>query len=245
MDKGCATRGKTVDEHSACVGVPTDNLIDASAELTAGALGAPGEAKAGTLSNVGGDETTVGEKLGVGEKLPACAANDLGSAATTLVLFANTVEPTPHVPVCRTGGTLGMVGSNAGLTTGVLATKGELTTGTPGNLTGDCGKTGGRGATEIWHACWEGTDAAVLVALAAGTCCCAELEMISTWLPGPKPWEGTTKRVLLSMICVPAARGVEVLMIILCWTVLVAEVDKWVFGGLVVEMFFWSLFIAS
>lgn len=58
---------------------------------------------------------------------------------------------------------------------------------------------------------------AVLAALAVGTCCGDGLEMMRTWLPGPKPWGGTTKRVLLRRICVPAARGVEVLMTILCW----------------------------
>lgn len=63
----------------------------------------------------------------------------------------------------------------------------------------------------------------MLVGLAGGTCC-AGLEMIRTWLPGAKPWGGTTKRALLRRICVPAASGVEVLMTILCWIVLVAEV---------------------
>lgn len=48
--------------------------------------------------------------------------------------------------------------------------------------------------------------------------------MIRTWLPGPKPCGGTTKRALLRTICVPAARGVEVLMTILCWIVPAAEV---------------------
>lgn len=48
--------------------------------------------------------------------------------------------------------------------------------------------------------------------------------MIRTWLPGPKPWGGTTKRALLKRICVPAARSVEVLMTILCWIVPVEEV---------------------
>lgn len=43
------------------------------------------------------------------------------------------------------------------------------------------------------------------------------------WLPGPKPWGGTTKRALLKRICVPAARGAEVLMTILCWIVPVEE----------------------
>lgn len=31
-------------------------------------------------------------------------------------------------------------------------------------------------------------------------------EMMSTWLPGPRPCGGTTKRALLRRICVPAAR---------------------------------------
>lgn len=52
--------------------------------------------------------------------------------------------------------------------------------------------------------------------------------MMRIWLPGPKPWGGTTKRALLKRICVPAARGVDVLMIILCWIVPVQEVLNWV-----------------
>lgn len=48
--------------------------------------------------------------------------------------------------------------------------------------------------------------------------------MIRTWLPGPKPWGGTTKRALLKRICVPAERAAEVLMTILCWIVPVEEV---------------------
>lgn len=66
-----------------------------------------------------------------------------------------------------------------------------------------------------------------------------------TWLPGPKPWGGTTKRALLSIICVPPTSGVEVLMIIFCWTVPVAEVDNWVFAGPAAGMFFWILLRAS
>lgn len=96
-----------------------------------------------------------------------------------------------------------------------------------------------------WLAPWGGTDAPVLVALEAGTCCGAGLEMIRTWLPGPKPWGGTTKRALLRRICVPAARGVEVLMTILCWIVPVAEVVNWVFVVVAEEMGVWVLFRAS
>lgn len=48
--------------------------------------------------------------------------------------------------------------------------------------------------------------------------------MMRTWLPGPKPWGGTTNRALLKRICVPAARGAEVLMTILCWMAPVEEV---------------------
>lgn len=69
-----------------------------------------------------------------------------------------------------------------------------------------------------------GTNAPVLAALAVGTCCGAGLEITRTWVPGPKPWRGTTKRALFRRICVPAARGVVVLMTILCWTVPVREV---------------------
>lgn len=172
MDKGCATRGKMVDEHSACAGAPTDKRIEARAEgweLRAGVLVAPGEPTAGTPTNFGGDETKVGVPTAGREKLPGCVASDLGKAATTLVVHGNTAEP--HVPACRTDGIVGMVGSNAGLTAGVLATNGELTTGTPGNLSGDWGKTDARGATVRWHPCWGGTGAPVLATLAAGTFC--------------------------------------------------------------------------
>lgn len=112
--------------------------------------------------------------------------------------------------------TLGVFASNDGPTAGVHATKGELMAGTPGSLVGDWGKTGTRGATVTELTPWGGTAAPMLVTLALGTCCGAGLEMMRTWLPGPKPWGGTTKRALLRRICVPAARGVEVLMTILC-----------------------------
>lgn len=102
LDKGCVTAGEMVVEHSARVGVPADNLIVASAEPTAGALVATGETKAGTLPNLGGDETRVGVPT-VGEaKLPACAASNLGKADTTFVLLDNTVEPMPDAPVSWT-----------------------------------------------------------------------------------------------------------------------------------------------
>lgn len=69
--------------------------------------------------------------------------------------------------------------------------------------------------------------------------------MMRTWLPGPKPWGGTTKRALLSIICVPPTSGVDVLMIIFCWTVPVAEVENEVFEGPATGMFFWMLLRAS
>lgn len=69
--------------------------------------------------------------------------------------------------------------------------------------------------------------------------------MMRMWLPGPKPWGGTTKRALLSIICVPPTSGVDVLMIIFCWTVPVAEVENGVFAGPATGMFFWILRRAS
>lgn len=161
-----------MDEHSACAGAPTDNRIEARGEdweLRAGVLVVPGEATAGTPTNVGEDETREGVPAAGREKLPACVASDLGKAATTLVVRGNTVEQ--HVNACRTDGMFGMVGINAGVMAGVLATNGELTTGTPGNLSGDWGKTDARGATVRWHACSGGAGAAVLATLAAGTFC--------------------------------------------------------------------------
>lgn len=115
-----------------------------------------------------------------------------------------------------------VVASNGGLTAGVHATKGEVAAGTPDGLSGGWDKT--CGATMAWFATWGGADALVPAALAGGTCGGAGPEMIRTWLPGPKPWEGTTKRVLFRMICVPAASGAEVLMTILCWIVPAADV---------------------
>lgn len=244
LDKGGATGGEMVDEHSTCMGVPAANLIVASAEPRAGALVTTGETRAGILPNLGGDETRVGELTG-DAKLPACAAGNLGRADTTFVLLGNNVEPRPGVPVSRTGVTLGVVASNDGPTAGVHATKGQLTAGTPGSLAGEWGKIGARGATVTWLAPGGGTGAPVLAALAVGTCCGAGLEMIRTWLPGPKPWGGTTKRALLRRICVPAARGVEVLMIILCWIVPVAEVVNGVLVVVAEEMGVWALLRAS
>ena len=224
LDKGGATAGEMVDGHSTRAVVPAANLIVASAELRAGALVATGAT--GTLPNLGGVEIRVGVPTGDDVKLPTCTAGNLGRAETTLVLLCNHAEPRPGVPVSWTGVTGGVVASIDGPTAGVHATKGQLTAGTPGNLTGDWGKTGARWATVTWLAPWGGTDAPVL-ALAVGTCCGAGLEMMRTWLPGFKPWGGTTKRALLSRICVPAARRVEVLMTILCWIVPVAEVVNW------------------
>lgn len=115
--------------------------------------------------------------------------------------------------------TLGLLASTGEPAAVVHATIGELMAGTAGSLTGDdCGNTGVRGATS------GGGVAAVLVALVLGTSCGAGLEMMRTWLPGPKPCGGTTKRALLRRIWVPAARGVLVLMTILCCIGPVAEV---------------------
>lgn len=216
LGKGGATAGEMVDEHSACLGVPAANLIVVSAEPRTEALVTTGETRAGTLPNLGDDETRVGVPTGGDAKLLACETGNLGRADTTLVLLGNNAEPKPGVPVSWTGMTLGLVASNDGPTAGVHATKGELKAGTLGSLAGDRGKTGARGATVTGLAPWGGTAAPMLVALALGTCCGAGLEIIRTWLPGPKPWGGTTNRALLRRICVPAARGVEVLMTILC-----------------------------
>lgn len=142
LDKGGASAGEMVDEHSACVGVPAANLIVASAEPRAGALVTTGETKAGTLPNLGGDDTRVGVPTGGDAKLPDWTAGNRGRADTTFVLMGNKVEPKPGVPVSRTGVALGVVASNDGPTAGVHATKGQLTAGTPGSLAGDWGKTG-------------------------------------------------------------------------------------------------------
>lgn len=245
LDKGGATTGEMMDEQSPRVGVPAANLIVASAEPRAGALVTTGETKAGTLPNLGGDDNRVGVPTEGDAKLPACTAGNLGKADTVFVLIGNKVEPRPGVPVSWPGVALGVVASNDGPTAGVHAAKGQVTAGTPGSIAVDWDKTGARGATVAWLAPWGGTDAPVLVALAVGTCCGAGLEMIRTWLPGPKPWAGTTKRALLRRICVPAARGVEVLMTILCWIVPVAEVVNWVLVVVAEEMGVWILLTAS
>lgn len=236
-----------VGEHSACAGALTDNRIEARGEnweLRVGELFTPGDATARTPTNRGEDETKEDVPAAGTAKLPACVASDLGKAAATLpATTCSTVEE--HVVACRTDGTLGMVGITAGVMAGVLATNGELTTGTPGNLSGEWGKTDALGATVRWHACSGGPGAPVLGTLAAGTFCGGGLEIMRTWLPGPKPWGGTTKRALLSIICVPPTSRVEVLMIIFCWTVPVAEVDHGVFAGPAAGMFFCILLRAS
>lgn len=102
-----------------------------------------------------------------------------------------------------------------GQTAGAHATKGELTAGTLGSLAEDWDKTDARGTTLTGLAPLGANGDLVLTGVVVGTCG-AGLEMIRTWLPGPKPWGGTKKRELFRKICVPAVSCVEVLMIILC-----------------------------
>lgn len=241
LGNGCATAGEMVDEYSACMGVPAANLTVAATGPGVRALVLIGETRAGTLPNLGGDEIS----LSVPDaKCSACTAGNLGRADTTFVLLGTKAVPRPDVPVSWTGLTLGVVASNAEPTAVVHATKGDVATCKAGSLAGDWDKTGARGATVALLALWGGTDAPVLTALAVGTCCGAGLEITRTWVPGPKPWGGTTKRALFKRICVPAARGVVVLMTILCWTVPVRE---FVNGALVVvaeEMGIWPFLIS-
>lgn len=166
-DKWGAAAGETTVEHSARGGAAAVNLIVACADPSTWAPVAAGETKVGTMPNLGGDETRAG--VPAGGKIPACAAGNLGRAATTFVLLGNKVVLRPDVPAGRTGVALGVVASKGGPTAGVHATKGQLTAGTPGSLAGDWGKTGTRGATLTWLAPWGGTDALVLGALAVGT----------------------------------------------------------------------------
>lgn len=211
-------------EHWACVGVPTGNLTVARAEPRADALVVTGVGTgAGVLLNLGEAAMRVGIPETGDVRLPGWAARNLGRADTTLAGLGNG-EPSPGVPASWTGMTLGVVASTGEPTAGVHATTGEFMAGTPGSLAGgDRGNAGARGTTIAGPAPWCGSAAAVVVvALVLGTCG-AGLEMMRTWLPGPRPWGGTTKRVLLRRICVPAARGVVVLMTILCWTVPVQE----------------------
>lgn len=168
MDKECSSAGEMVDEHSCRVGIPADNLIVGSAEPTVGGLVATVGTKAGTHPNLGGDETKEGVPTGGDAKLPACVVSNLGRADTTFVSLGNTVEQTPGVSWIVV--TLGVVARNDGPTAGVHATKGQLTAGPQGSLTGVWGKTGAREATVTWLAPCGGTDAPVLVALAVGTC---------------------------------------------------------------------------
>lgn len=125
------------------------------------------------------------------------------------------VEPRLGVPAGLKGTACGVLPIKGGPTTGVQAIKGELTGGTPGNLAVDWGKTDARGVTMVGLAPLGATNDLVLTGVVVGTCG-AGLEMIRTWLPGPKPWGGTTKRALFRKICVPAVRCVDVLMITLC-----------------------------
>lgn len=127
-----------VDEYFVCVGVPAVNLTVAATEPGAGALVITGESSAGTLLNIGGDETS----LSVPDaKCSACTVGNRGRADTTFVLLGN-AEARPGVPVSRTGMTLGVGASNAEPTAVVHDTKGELAAGTQGSLVEDWDKTG-------------------------------------------------------------------------------------------------------
>lgn len=127
-----------VDEYLVCMGVPAANLTVAATQPGAGALVITGESRAGTLLNLGGDETS----LSVPDaKCSACTAGNLGRADTTFVLLGN-AEPRLGDPVSRTGMTFGVVASNAEPTAVVHATKGELAAGTQGSLAEDWDKTG-------------------------------------------------------------------------------------------------------
>lgn len=197
--------------------MPAGNLTVGRAEPRAGALVIIGETRAGVL---GGAETKVGvHKTG---DASTCGAGNLDTGGTTLVVLGSAVEPRVGVPANRTGATLGVVASTGDTTAGVPAATGELMAGTPGNLAGGGpGNAGPRGAVVAGLAPLGGATAGGVVVLLLGTGGGAGLEIMRTWLPGPRPWGGTTKRVLLRRICVPAARGVVVFMTILCWTVAV------------------------
>lgn len=119
--------GATVSELSACPGAPAAKLIVASVEPRTGALG---ETSAGTPTNLGWDETREGELPGGDVKLLGTL-----SKADMLVSLGNTE--------LRLFGWTGMtLGVFAGPLAVAYATSGELTAGTHGCLTGDCGKTG-------------------------------------------------------------------------------------------------------
>lgn len=180
LGKGGATAGEMAGEHTARAGVLVAKVIVASVEPRPGVLVTSGETRAGTLGNLGGEETRVDVPNEGNVKLPACGVGNLGRADTTFVLLVNNVEARPGVPASLTGMTLEGVASKDGPAAGGHDTKEELTAGTPGSLTGDWGKTGTRGGTMAWLAPWGGTDSPVLLALAAGTCCGAGLEMIRT-----------------------------------------------------------------
>lgn len=202
------------EKHSACMGVPVATLTVANAEVRVGAPVITGETRA---------ESRVGAPTNGDAGLPIWEVGNLGKADTTLVVLGNKDESRPGAPTSLAGVTLGLLASTGETTAGVHATIGELMAGTAGSPTGDdWGSTGVRGATAAGGA--AAVAAVVMVALVLGTSCGAGLEMMRTWLPGPKPCGGTTKRALLKKICVPAARGVLVLMTILCWIMPVAEV---------------------
>lgn len=168
VDEECSSPSEMVDEHSCRAGIPAGNLFVGSAEQTVGGLVATVGTKAGTDPNLRRDETKVGVPTGGDANLPACVVSNLGRADTTFVLIGNTVEPVPGVSWIVV--TSGVVARNDGLTAGVHSTKGLLTAGTLGSLTGVWGKTGAREATVTWLEPCGGTDAPVLVALAVGTC---------------------------------------------------------------------------
>ena len=108
---------------------------------------------------------------------------------------------------------MGTVGSTGNPTIGVRTATGDLRAGTLGILGwGEMGNAVNLGAAETGFSPVGGAA----VGLGRLPVLGAWPEMMSTWLPGPKPCGGTTKRALLRRICVPAARWVLVFMTILC-----------------------------
>lgn len=84
------------------VAVP-GSLIVVSAELREGGVVVTGEAKAGTLHNLGGEEIKVDAQTGGNTNVHPGADGSLGRADTTFVLLGIPVEHMPGAPVSRNG----------------------------------------------------------------------------------------------------------------------------------------------
>lgn len=193
-----------MDATGAGLVVPVDNLTAGGPPPSTDALVFVAKTRAGLPSILMGDVTKVDVPV-TGEESPWLPCN-LGRADTNFV-----------PPTNRTCVVLGTVVSTGNPTGGVGTATGGLRAGTLGILgRGEMGNAATLGVAEMGLGPVGGAAAGMMKLPVLGACGGAWPEMMSTWLPGPKPCGGTTNRALLRRICVPAARWVLVFMTILC-----------------------------